>query len=54
MKIDIDQLNESAFREPIGRIVQRPRFLQQMRAHAGMPEFSPGERMFPDPSAMLV
>lgn len=45
MKIDIDQLNESELRDLNHRIVQRLRFLQQMRAHASMLEFSLGERV---------
>jgi hypothetical protein len=43
MKIDIDQLNESELRDLNHRIVQRLRFLQQMRAHASTLEFSLGE-----------
>ena len=44
MKIDIDQLNES---EPIDlkrRIVERLRFLNQMRAHSSMLAFSIGDK----------
>lgn len=45
MKIDIDQLTESELRDLNRRIVERLRFLQQMRAHATMLKFSLGDRV---------
>jgi hypothetical protein len=45
MKIDIDKLTESELIDLNNRIVQRLRFLQQMRAHSAMLEFSVGERV---------
>lgn len=45
MKIDIDRLNESELIDLNRRIVERLRFLSQMRAHAGMLEFSIGDRV---------
>jgi len=45
MKIDIDELTESELIDLNNRIVQRLRFLQQMRAHSAMLEFSVGERV---------
>jgi hypothetical protein len=41
--IDIDQLSEAELVDQNHRIVERLRFLQQMRAHARMLEFSIGE-----------
>ena len=45
MKIDIDQLTESELIDLNRRIVERLRFLQHMRTHASMLEFSIGERV---------
>jgi len=45
MKIDIDQLSESELIDLNRRIVERLRFLQHMRTHASMLEFSIGERV---------
>jgi hypothetical protein len=43
--IDIDKLTESELVDLNHRIVARLRFLQQMRAHTSMLEFSLGERV---------
>ena len=45
MKIDIDRLTEAALIELNHRVVERLRFLEQMRAHGTMLEFSIGERV---------
>jgi len=45
MKIDIDQLSESELIDLNRRIVERLRFLQHMRTHVSMLEFSIGERV---------
>ena len=45
MAIDIDRLTESELVDLNNRIVARLKFLQQMRAHASMLEFSLGERV---------
>jgi hypothetical protein len=45
MSIDIDSLTEPELIDLNHRIVARLRFLQQMRAHASMLEFSLGERV---------
>lgn len=45
MAIDIDKLTEPELVDLNNRIVARLRFLQQMRAHASMLEFSLGERV---------
>ena len=45
MKIDIDQLTESELVDLNRRIVERLRFLQHMRTHVSMLEFSIGERV---------
>lgn len=45
MKIDIDRLTEAELIELNHRIVERLRFLEQMRAHGTMLEFSIGERV---------
>lgn len=45
MAIDIDRLTEPELVDLNNRIVARLRFLQQMRAHASMLEFSLGERV---------
>lgn len=45
MAIDIDSLTEPELVDLNNRIVARLRFLQQVRAHAAMLEFSLGERV---------
>ncbi len=45
MKIDIDQLNESELIDLNRRIVERLRFLNQMRAHSSMLAFSIGDKV---------
>lgn len=45
MAIDIEKLTEPELVDLNNRIVARLRFLQQMRAHASMLEFSLGERV---------
>jgi hypothetical protein len=45
MKFDIDGLSESELVSLNNRIVERLRFLQQMRTHSAMMEFGIGERV---------
>ena len=45
MTIDIDSLTEAELADLNNRIVERLRFLHQMRAHAEMLEFRIGERV---------
>ncbi len=45
MKIDIDQLTEAQLIDLNHQIVERLKFLEQMRAHAEMLEFSVGDRV---------
>jgi len=45
MKIDIDKLTEAELTDLNNRIVERLRFLSQMRAHAQMLEFKIGDRV---------
>ncbi len=45
MAIDIDKLTEPELIDLNNRIVARLKFLQQMRAHASMLDFSLGERV---------
>ena len=45
MTIDIDGLTEAELVDLNHRVVERLRFLQQMRAHASMLEFRIGERV---------
>lgn len=45
MKIDIDRLTEADLVDLNHRIVERLRFLQQMRSHVQMLEFKVGERV---------
>jgi hypothetical protein len=45
MKIDIDKLTEAELTDLNHRIVERLRFLHQMRAHKAMLELSLGERV---------
>ena len=45
IKIDIDRLSEAELVDLHHRIVERLRFLEHVRAHARMLEFSVGERV---------
>lgn len=45
MRIDIDKLTEAELVDLNNRIVERLRFLHQMRAHAQMLDFRIGERV---------
>ena len=45
MKIDIDKLTEAELIDVNNRIVERLRFLSQMRAHAKMLQFRIGDRV---------
>ncbi|HTN71405.1 MAG TPA: hypothetical protein VMO00_09990 [Methylomirabilota bacterium] len=45
MKIDIDKLSETELIDLNHRIVERLRFLSQMRAHSQMLDFKIGERV---------
>ena len=47
--IDIDPLNEAQLIDLNRRVVTRLRFLQQMRAHAHMLDFSVGQKVFFQP-----
>ena len=49
MKIDIDKLTEAELVDLNNRIVERLRFLHQMRAHAQMLEFKIGDRVTFEP-----
>lgn len=49
MKIDIDKLTEEELIDLNHRIVERLRFLAQMRAHGAMLKFSIGQRVSFDP-----
>lgn len=50
MKIDIDQLTEAELVDLNRRIVERLRFLNQMRAHGRMLEFRIGDRVTFEPA----
>ena len=55
MKIDIDQLTEAELIDLNHRIVERLRFLDQMRAHVEMLEFKIGDRVtFQPPGHSLL
>src|SRR5213593_1874542 len=54
MKIDIDRLTEAELIDLNNRIVERLRFLRQMRAHARMLEFSIGDRVSFQPEGRPV
>ena len=56
MKIDIDELSEAELIDLNHRIVERLRFLSQMRAHSQMLDFKIGERVtfHPDGYPLLV
>jgi hypothetical protein len=49
MAIDIDKLTEAELVDLNHRIVERLRFLQQMRSHVAMLEFRIGDRVVFDP-----
>ena len=51
MKIDIDGLTEAELVDLNNRIVERLRFLHQMRSHAEMLEFAIGDRVEFQPEA---
>jgi hypothetical protein len=51
MRIDIDRMTEAELIDLNHRIVERLRFLQQMRAHSKMLEFSIGDRVTFQPDA---
>jgi len=54
MKIDIDKLTEAELIDLNHRIVERLRFLNQMRAHAQMLEFRIGDRVSFQPEGRPV
>lgn len=54
MKIDIDKLTEAELISLNNRIVERLRFLHQMRAHATMLEFGIGEKVCFQPEGRPV
>ncbi len=54
MKIDIDKLTEAELIDLNNRIVERLRFLTQMRAHARMLEFKIGDRVSFQPEGRSV
>lgn len=49
MRIDIDKLTEQELIDLNHRVVERLRFLAQMRAHGAMMQFSIGQRVSFDP-----
>lgn len=51
MKIDINKLTEKELIDLNHRIVERLKFLESMRAHAEMMEFSVGEKVSFSPSS---
>lgn len=54
MTIDIDRLTEAELIDLNNRVVARLKFLQQMRAHARMLNFSIGERVSFQPDGQPV
>ena len=54
MKIDIDRLTEQELVDLNHRIVERLRFLNQMRAHESMLEFRIGDRVSFEPEGRPV
>ena len=54
MSIDIDKLTEAELIDLNNRIVERLRFLNQMRAHARMLEFKIGDRVSFQPEGRPV
>ena len=49
-KINIDRLSESELIDLNNRVVERLRFMNQLRAHTQMLEFSIGDRVYFEPS----
>ena len=54
MSIDIDRLTEPELIDLNNRIVERLRFLNQMRAHGQMLQFKIGDRVSFEPEGRLV
>jgi len=54
MKIDIDKLTEAELIDLNNRIVERLRFLNQIRAHAKMLDFKIGDRVSFEPEGRPV
>ena len=54
MKIDIDKLTEAELIDLNNRIVERLRFLNQIRAHAKMLDFKIGDRVSFEPEGRSV
>ena len=54
MRIDIDRLSEAELIDLNNRIVERLRFLHQMRAHARMLDFKIGDRVSFQPEGRAV
>ena len=54
MKIDIDKLTEQELIDLNHRIVERLRFLNQMRAHSSMLEFRIGDRVSFQPEGRSI
>jgi hypothetical protein len=54
VKIDIDKLTEQELLELNHRIVERLKFLESMKAHVGMMEFSVGEKVLFHPHGNAV
>ena len=54
MKIDIDKLTEQELIELNHKIVERIKFLQSMRVHSNMMEFSIGEKVSFSPSRSVT
>jgi hypothetical protein len=54
MTIDIDHLTEAELMQLNRRIIERLRFLQQMRSHARMLEFNLGDRVSFQPDGYPV
>jgi flagellar biosynthesis/type III secretory pathway ATPase len=54
MKIDIDKLTEAELIDLNNRIVERLRFLNQIRAHATMLDFKIGDRVSFEPEGRSV
>ena len=54
MKIDIDKLTEAELIDLNNRIVERLRFLNQIRAHARMLDFKIGDRVSFEPEGRSV
>jgi hypothetical protein len=52
MKIDIDRLTETELVDLNHRVVERLRFIEQMRAHGSMLRFSIGQRVSFDPGGL--